>query len=54
MAATLKFEIVTPDGIVYSEDVEMVMLPGVEGEMGVYPLHVRLMAQLQVRRRYRK
>ena len=31
MAATLKLEIVTPDANVFSEDVDMVTLPGVEG-----------------------
>jgi len=46
MAATLKFEIVTPEGTVYSEDVEMVTLPGVVGQMGVYPQHTPLMTQL--------
>jgi F-type H+-transporting ATPase subunit epsilon len=46
MAATLKLEIVTPEGMGYSEDVEMVTLPGVEGEMGVYPNHVPLMTQV--------
>lgn len=46
MAATLKLEIVTPEGQAYSEDVEMVTLPGVEGEMGVLPQHVPLMTQI--------
>lgn len=46
MADTLKLEIVTPDGTVYSEDVEMVTLPGVEGQMGIYPRHVPLMSQM--------
>jgi F-type H+-transporting ATPase subunit epsilon len=46
MAATLKLEIVTPDAKVYSDDVEMVTLPGVEGEMGIYPNHVPLMTQI--------
>ena len=46
MAETLKLEIVTPDGPVYSEDVEMVTLPGIEGEMGIYPRHVPLMSQM--------
>ncbi len=46
MAATLKLEIVTPEARAYSDDVEMVTLPGVEGEMGVYPQHVPLMTQL--------
>ena len=44
--ATLKLEIVTPDAKVYSEDVEMVTLPGTEGEMGIYPQHVPLMTQI--------
>jgi F-type H+-transporting ATPase subunit epsilon len=44
--ATLKLEIVTPDAKVYSEDVDMVTLPGVEGEMGIYPQHVPLMTQI--------
>jgi F-type H+-transporting ATPase subunit epsilon len=46
MAETLRFEIITPAGTVYSEDVELVTLPGVEGEMGIYPQHVPLMTQM--------
>ena len=46
MAATLKLEIVTPTGPVYSQDVEMVTLPGKEGEMGILPLHAPLITQI--------
>jgi len=46
MAATLKLEIVTPDEKTYSGDVEMVTLPGVEGQMGIYPNHVPLVTQI--------
>jgi F-type H+-transporting ATPase subunit epsilon len=46
MATTLKLEIVTPEGVTYSENVEMVTLPGSEGEMGIYPNHVPLMTQV--------
>src|SRR5580700_5610725 len=46
MANKLKLEIVTPDAKTYSEDVDMVTLPGVEGEMGIYPMHVPLMTQI--------
>ncbi len=46
MANTLKLEIVTPEAKTYSEDVEMVTLPAVEGEMGVFPQHVPLMTQI--------
>lgn len=46
MAATLKLEIVTPEAKTYSADVEMITLPGVEGEMGIYPQHVPLLTQI--------
>jgi F-type H+-transporting ATPase subunit epsilon len=46
MANTLKLEIITPDAVVYSEDVEMVTLPGVEGQLGILPQHIRLMTQM--------
>src|SRR5213083_1619735 len=46
MATTLRLEIVTPAGRVYAEDVEMVTLPGVAGQMGIYPHHVPLMTQM--------
>ena len=46
MPLTLKLEIATPEGTVYSEDAELVTIPAVEGEMGVYPQHIRLMTKL--------
>ena len=46
MPSTLKLEIVTPEGTTYSEDVEMVTLPAVTGQMGIYPEHTRLMTQM--------
>ncbi len=46
MANTLRLEIVTPEAQAYAEDVEMVTLPGVEGEMGIYPQHVPLLTQI--------
>ena len=46
MAGTLKLEIVTPEGKSFSDDVEMVTLPGVEGEMGIFPQHVPLVTQI--------
>jgi F-type H+-transporting ATPase subunit epsilon len=46
MAKTLKLEIVTPETTVYSEDVDMVTLQGIEGQMGIMPDHVQLMTQL--------
>jgi len=46
MADTLRLEIVTPAGTVYSEDVEMVTLPSIAGQMGILPRHVPLIAQI--------
>jgi len=43
---TLKLEIITPEETAYSEDVEMVTLPGFEGQMGILPQHVPLMTQM--------
>jgi F-type H+-transporting ATPase subunit epsilon len=45
--ATLRLEIVTPEQTAYSEDVDMVTLPGTEGEFGVYPNHVPLLTTLK-------
>ena len=45
--ATLHLEIVTPEARAYSDDVELVVLPAVEGEMGVYPQHIPLITQLK-------
>jgi F-type H+-transporting ATPase subunit epsilon len=44
--ATLRLEIVTPEGQAYKDDVDMVILPGSEGELGIYPAHAPLMTQL--------
>jgi len=46
MAETLRLEIFTPEGVIYSEDVEMVTLEGVEGQMGILPHHTRLMTEM--------
>jgi F-type H+-transporting ATPase subunit epsilon len=47
MARTLRLEIVTPEAKAYSEDVEMVVLPGTDGELGVYPQHVPVLTTLK-------
>jgi F-type H+-transporting ATPase subunit epsilon len=43
---TLKLQIVTPEAVVYSQEVEMVTLPAVEGEMGVLAQHEPVMTQM--------
>jgi F-type H+-transporting ATPase subunit epsilon len=46
MSTTIKLEISTPEAVVYSDDVEMVTIPGVDGQMGLLPQHTRLMTYL--------
>jgi F-type H+-transporting ATPase subunit epsilon len=46
MADTLKLEIVTPQAVAFSEEVHMVTIPAVEGQMGVYPHHVRVVTRI--------
>jgi F-type H+-transporting ATPase subunit epsilon len=46
MVDTLRLEIVTPEAVVFSEDVHMVTLPGVDGQIGIYPHHVHLITQV--------
>ena len=43
----LKLEIVTPTEIAFSEDVDMVTLPAIEGQMGVYPQHQHVITQIE-------
>jgi F-type H+-transporting ATPase subunit epsilon len=46
MPDTLKLEIITPDATVYSQDVHMVTLSALEGQIGVLPHHVPLLTEL--------
>src|SRR5262249_25767462 len=46
MSNTIRLEIVTPDAVVYSDDVDMVTLPAVDGQIGILPMHVPLMTQM--------
>ena len=46
MADTLRLEIVTPEGVAFSEDVTMVTLPCVDGQLGIFPMHVPLITEL--------
>lgn len=46
MAKTLKLEIVTPEATALTQDVDMVTVQGVEGQMGILPDHVPLMTYL--------
>jgi F-type H+-transporting ATPase subunit epsilon len=45
--AKLKFEIVTAERVVYSDEVDIVIAPGIQGEMAVLPHHAPLLTMLQ-------
>jgi F-type H+-transporting ATPase subunit epsilon len=47
MARTLIVEIVTPEHIVYTNEVEMVVAPTLDGEIGILPLHAPLVGALK-------
>jgi len=44
---SLKLDIVTAERVVYSEDVDMIIAPGIEGQLGILPHHAPLMTMLQ-------
>ncbi|MBN2963691.1 F0F1 ATP synthase subunit epsilon [Sulfurospirillum sp. T05] len=45
--STLKLEVVTPLGLIFSHDVKAVTLPGVEGEFGILPGHASFVSMLK-------
>lgn len=47
MAGTFKFELVSPERVLLSEDVEHVVLPGVDGDLGVLAGHAPLVVTLR-------
>ena len=47
MPETIKLDIVTAEKLVYSDEVNLLVAPGVEGELGILPHHAFLMTMLQ-------
>ena len=45
--ADLHFELVTPEKLLRSEEVYMVVVPGTEGDFGVLPGHARLISTVR-------
>lgn len=43
----LNLEIVTPDARVYSDTIDNVVIPTVEGEVGILPGHIPLLTQIE-------
>jgi len=47
MAATIHVDVVSAEESIFSGDAEFVILPGVMGELGVYPRHTPLITQIR-------
>jgi len=47
MADTFKFELVSPERVLLSEDAEQVVLPGVQGDFAVLPSHAPMLSMLR-------
>jgi F-type H+-transporting ATPase subunit epsilon len=47
MPDTVKFELVSPERLLFSADVESVVVPGTEGDFGVLPGHARLISTVR-------
>ena len=45
--ATIRLEIVTAERLVYSEEVNVVVAPGIDGELGILPRHAPLLTVLK-------
>lgn len=43
---SLRLNIVTLEGRIYSEEVDMVIVPGIEGQLGILPHHALLLTSL--------
>jgi F-type H+-transporting ATPase subunit epsilon len=45
--ATLRVDVVSAEESIYSGDAEFVVLPGIAGELGIYPRHTPLFTQIK-------
>jgi F-type H+-transporting ATPase subunit epsilon len=47
MANTIHVDVVSVESSIYSGEAEFVVLPGIEGELGIYPRHAPLFTQIK-------
>ena len=45
--ASMRLEIVTVERLVYSEEIEVLVAPGIDGELGILPSHAPLLTELK-------
>ncbi|MFC1921199.1 F0F1 ATP synthase subunit epsilon [Chloroflexota bacterium] len=43
----IKLDVVTAERLVYSDEVDILLAPGIEGQLGILPNHVALMTMLK-------
>jgi F-type H+-transporting ATPase subunit epsilon len=47
MAETIEFDLVAPEAVILAQAVEMVVIPGADGDFGVLPRHAPMIASLR-------
>lgn len=47
MAETIEFDLVAPEAVILAQPVEMVVIPGADGDFGVLPRHAPMIASLR-------
>ncbi len=47
MADTIQFELVAPENLIFTGDVELVVVPGSEGDFGVLPGHANIISTVR-------
>jgi F-type H+-transporting ATPase subunit epsilon len=45
--SSVKLDVVTAERVVFSEDVDMIVAPGIDGQLGILPHHAPLMTMLE-------
>ena len=45
--ATISFDLVSPENLIFNDDVGMIILPGKDGDFGVLPGHSKVMSSLR-------
>ena len=48
MAKTFRLQIVTPEKVEFDEEVEVVVAPGIDGELGIMAGHLPLITRLKI------
>ena len=43
----MRLEVVSPERVVYSEDVDVIVAPGIDGDLGILPRHAPLLTALR-------